>query len=59
MSDSREGGLEAPVLEGADGQTLVSMSRSPELRLGPLFLLVFMINVAVVILYWLLVGLLI
>jgi hypothetical protein len=58
MSESVETGLEARLPERAVAQTLTSLTRSPELRLGPLFLLVFAINIAVVVLAWLLVGLL-
>jgi hypothetical protein len=58
MSESVETDLEARLPERAVGQTLTSLTSSPELRLGPLFLLVFAINIVVVVLAWLLVGLL-
>jgi hypothetical protein len=41
-----------------DAPSLVSLTRSYELRFGRLFLLVFVINVAAVMLTWLLVSLL-
>jgi hypothetical protein len=58
MREPAETGLEARALESADVKTLVNLTRSPDLRLGPLFLLIFVINVTVVMFAWLLVGLL-
>jgi hypothetical protein len=56
MSDSVETGFEARALEDADIQPLVSLTRPPPLGFAQLFLLVFAINLAVVVLVWLLVG---
>jgi hypothetical protein len=56
MSDSVETGFEARALESADIQALVSLTRPSPLGFSPLFLLVFAINLAVVVLVWLLVG---
>jgi hypothetical protein len=41
-----------------DAPSLVSLTRTYELKFGPLFLLVFVINVAVAMLAWVLVSLL-
>jgi hypothetical protein len=57
MREPAEMRLEARAAESADVQTLVNMTGSPDLRLGRLFLLVFVINIAVAMLAWLLVGL--
>jgi hypothetical protein len=50
VSDSVETSFEARALEGADIQLLVSLTRPPPLGFAPLFLLVFAINLAVVVL---------
>jgi hypothetical protein len=58
MREPIEIDLEARGLESAEAQTLMNLTRSADWRLGPLFLLILVINVAVVMLAWLLVGLL-
>ncbi len=56
MSESAETGT-SPSIWSPDTRTLMDSASSRELRWGRLFLLVFVINVVVVGLAWLLVGL--